>query len=93
MKDRNEIYKVVSEILVSMFEIEEDDWGISQSTDSLATIDLGISGMVVQNELQITFNFHADRLSSDRISKLTSAYQKSLKNLIQYCNDFEGLPS
>lgn len=46
MKDRNEIYKVVSEILVSMFEIEEDDISMDahlyedMDLDSIDAVDL-----------------------------------------------------
>lgn len=46
MKDRNDIYKMISEILVSMFEIEEDDISMDahlyedMDLDSIDAVDL-----------------------------------------------------
>ncbi len=46
MKDRNEIYQMISEILVTMFEIEEDDISIDahlyndMDLDSIDAVDL-----------------------------------------------------
>lgn len=46
MKDRNEIYKIISDILVKMFEIEEDDISMDahlyedMDLDSIDAVDL-----------------------------------------------------